>query len=348
MKKIRLGMIGCGGMARTHAQGIAKCTDAVEITAICDVIEERAQYAADGLDIKPYVTTDYRTMVDYVDAVLVILPHDLHFECGMFFADHGKHILMEKPLCNTEEECLTLIEKCEEQNVVLMCAYPVRYYPGILKLKEMLDSGKYGKIMQMSIWTEQLTQVDYNSWIGTARVGGGQLFSHGCHYIDVMLWFLGEPVMGAHVGTRVGTPWMMKEGTSAVVMKFENGALGYHGATWGAHGSRQQVDFQVMTEKGLVEYDRANKEIRVYTGMDKHEPGVVFAPQDIEVVWREEETSKNTQFELLHFVDCIQTGKKPITDGRSALQSLRVIWKLYDAEAHGMMADLRGLGLPTE
>ena len=56
-------------------------------------------------------------------------------------------------------------------------------------------------------------------------------------------------------------------------------------------------------------------------------------------------TSKNTQFELLHFVDCIKTGKKPITDGWSSLQSLRVIWKLYDAELHNTMADLRGLGL---
>lgn len=348
MKRIRLGIIGCGGMSRTHAQGIAKCTDAVEITAVCDIIKERAQNTADGLDSNPYVTTDFKTMVDYVDAVLVILPHDLHFECGMFFADHGKHILMEKPLCNSEEECLALIEKCEEQNVVLMCAYPVRFYPGLLKLKEMIDSGEYGKVMQMSIWTEQLVKVDYNRWIGTSRIGGGQLFSHGCHYIDVLLWFLGNPVVGSHIGTKVGTPWMMREGTSAVTMLFENGAIGYHGATWGARGTKMQYDYQVMTEKALLNYDRANKEIRVYSKAFEHVSGQEKSQQSVEVVWREDETSKNTQFELLHFVDCIQTGKKPITDGRSALQSLRVIWKLYDAENHETMADLRGLGLPTE
>ena len=55
---------------------------------------------------------------------------------------------------------------------------------------------------------------------------------------------------------------------------------------------------------------------------------------------------KQTQFEIAHFADCIKTGKTPITDGRSALQSLRVIWKMYDAEKHGTVADLRGLGLP--
>ena len=54
-----------------------------------------------------------------VDAILCVLPHHLHYECGMFFARHKKHILMEKPLCNTEEECLRLIEICEEEKVVL-------------------------------------------------------------------------------------------------------------------------------------------------------------------------------------------------------------------------------------
>lgn len=208
MEKIRLGIIGCGGMAGTHAQGILKCTSEVEITAVCDIIEERARNTAEAvaeMDKMPYVTTDYRTMVDFVDAVLVILPHDLHYECGMFFADNKKHILMEKPLCNTEEECISLIEKCEQENVILMCAYPVRFYPGILKLKEMLDSGDFGKIMQMSVWTEQLTKHSWDHWIGTARIGGGQLFSHGCHYIDVMLWFLGNPVTGTHVGTNYKT-----------------------------------------------------------------------------------------------------------------------------------------------
>lgn len=346
MERIRLGIIGCGGMAGTHAQGIAKCTNAVEITAICDIIWERARNTAAALDNDPYVTTDYRTMVDLVDAVLVILPHDLHYECGMFFAHHNKHILMEKPLCNTEEECLSLIETCEEKGVVLMCAYPVRFWPGILKLKEMVDSGEYGKIIQMSLWTEQLTTSRYDNWTGTARIGGGQLFSHGCHYIDIMLWFLGNPVMGAHIGTRVGTPWLLREGTSAVTILFENGAIGYHGGTWGARGTRLGYDFQIQTEKGMIEYDRSGKEIRVYSQSLEHKPGEDRSTQGVEVIWTEAETSKNTQFELLHFVDCIKTGKTPLTNGRAALQSLRVIWKLYDAEVHHVMADLRGLGLP--
>ena len=345
MRKIRLGLIGCGGMMKTHAQGINQCQADVEITAVCDIVLERAQDVASVLN-SPYVTTDYKTMAEYVDAVLVVLPHDLHFECGVFFARQKKHILMEKPLCNTEEECLRLIEICEEEQVVLMCAYPVRYWPGIVKLKELIDSGEFGKIIQMSVWTEQLTRLEEGSWGATARLGGGQLFSHGCHYIDLLLWFLGNPVSGSHLGTRVGTPWLLKEGTSSVIMKFENGAVGYHGATWGARGTKLGYNFQIHTEQGLLEYDHKSGNITLYNKHAEHKPGEYASEENVSVIWqRDGQSSKHTEHELMHFVDCIRTGKKPLTDARSALQGLRVIWKLYDAEHHGLVADLRGLGI---
>lgn len=351
--KIRLGLIGCGSMMKTHAVGVNSISDQLEITAVCDLVLERAEDMATVLN-DPYVTTDYRTMLDYVDAVLIALPHDLHFECGVFFARHQKHVLMEKPLCNTEEECLKLINICEEEKVVLMCAYPVRFFPGIQKLKELVDSGEYGKVIQMSIWTEQLTQYrDETSWKTSARLGGGQFFSHGCHYVDILLWFLGNPVKGSHFGTRVGTPWLLKEGTSTAIMQFESGAIGYHGATWGARGSRMRVDYQIQTEKGMLEYHRLSDTIRLYDDHTEHIPGVTETNNTYKILWQGADSnkhtgklpSKHTQFEILHFIDCIKNGKRPITDGRATLQGLRAIWAMYEAEKNNVVADLRGLGL---
>lgn len=351
MGKIRLGLIGCGKMMGTHVQGV-KYVDNVEIVAVCDIIREKAERVAEELGNNPQVFTNYREMPEYVDAVMIALPHDLHFECGMFFALHDKHVLMEKPLCNTEEECLRLIETCEARKLKLMCAYPVRFWKGIEKLKEMVDSGEYGEIIQMSVWTEQLTGVDarYDGpeprWLVTGRLGGGQLFSHGCHYIDLLLWFLGDPISGAHFGTRNGTPWMLKEGTSAVTMKFANGAVGYHGATWGARGTRLGYDFQIQTEKGMLEFDFGAGEIRVYAKNLEHAPGSDTERKTFEVVWtREGSASKETQHEIKHFIECILEDKEPLTNGRIALQGLRVIWELYDAEKNNRLADLRGLGL---
>ena len=74
----------------------------------------------------------------------------------------------------------------------------------------------------------------------------GQLFSHGCHFIDILLHFLGEPVSGVHVDTNFGTPWMEREGTSDVSLRFASGAVGYHGGTWGAMGTRLGYAFHAQ------------------------------------------------------------------------------------------------------
>ena len=223
-----------------------------------------------------------------------------------------------------------------------MCAYPVRYWPGIVKLKEMLDSGEYGKVFMMSVWTEQLTYREWDHWITTARLGGGQLFSHGCHYIDLLLWFLGQPVSGTHTGTNVGTEWMLREGTSAVTMKFESGAVAYHGATWGARGTRLGYDFQVHTEKGMLDYDHRAGTITFYSREQVHKPGE-YSKGTVEVLWNAGDGQKATNNEIDHFVDCVLNGKTPLTNGPETLRSLRVIWKLYEAERNNTVADLRGI-----
>ena len=351
MKKLRMGLVGCGRMMAQHVKGV-KFVDNVEIVAVCDIIEENAKTVAEALGNDPAIFKDYRDMVDMIDAVMIALPHDLHFECGMFFALNDKHILMEKPLCNTERECEMLIETCESRGLKLMCAYPVRFYPGIIKLKELVDSGEYGQIIQMSIWTEQLTgsEITFDrycerQWVSTSRLGGGQLFSHGCHYVDLLIWFLGEPVSGSHLGTRNGTPWMINEGTSSLIMKFENGVVAYHGATWGARGTRMAYDFQIQTEKGMLEFENNSGEVRLYNGNGDHKPGGATENQSYTVLWkRDGEKSKETQHEIKHFTECVLEDKTPLTNGRVALQGLRVIWELYNAEENGMLADLRGMG----
>ena len=91
MEKLKLGLIGCGGMMKRHAEGI-QMLDNVEITAVCDIKRELAEDVATVLN-NPHVTTDYTTMAEYVDAVLIALPHHLHYPCGMFFAKKSRFSL---------------------------------------------------------------------------------------------------------------------------------------------------------------------------------------------------------------------------------------------------------------
>ena len=332
MSKVRLGMVGCGGMARAHASRFDRLASRVQVAAVVDVVEERARKVADAIP-GAKVATDYHDILDDVDAVLLVLPHHLHHPVGMACLAAGKHVLMEKPMANSEQECLELIEASEKADRVLMVAYCMRFDPLAVRMKELLDAKAYGDVFQVSLWTEQHTQYAPDHWASkAATLGGGQLFSHGCHYIDVLLWYLGRPVCGTHLGTNYGTPWMEREGTSNVAIEFESGAIGYHFGTWGAKGSRLKYSFHAHCTEGMLEAAiTLNKLILHANGEEK--------------VLMESQPGKNTQAETAHFIDCIETGRRPLTDGPGSLQGLRVIWRLYEAEDNHTVADLRGCGL---
>ena len=326
-------IIGCGGMSGGHVRAFEQLRDRARVAATVDIDAAKARAAAERLPgAEP--ATDYRDVLDKVDAVILVLPHHLHHPIGMDCLAAGKHVLMEKPLANSEQQCLDLIQAAQAARRVLMTAYCMRFHPLVVRLKELVNAKTYGDLFQLSIWTEQHTQYPPGHWaMSAATLGGGQLFSHGCHYIDLLLWFLGEPMAGTHLGTNYGTPWMEREGTSHVCIKFETGAVGYHFGTWGAKGTRLGYSFHAHCTEGLLEADISHGRII------GHKAGK-------EEVFAEAELGKHVGNEIVHFIDCIATGKRPLTDAVSSLQGLRVIWRLYDAEERGIVADLRGLGLP--
>lgn len=332
MNKVKLAMIGCGGMGGTHMRRFETLQDRVTLSAAVDVVKEKAEAVAQQFPgIR--VATDYREVLSDVDAVLLALPHHLHYSVARACLEAGVHVLLEKPMANYEMACQELIKVADASKRVLMIAYCMRFHPLVVRFKELLDQKVYGDVFQVSIWTEQLTRYPADHWASSKeKLGGGQLFSHGCHYVDLLLWFLGRPVRGIHMGTNLGTPWMEREGTSNVTMEFENGRLGYHFGTWGARGTRLRYAIHAHCTEGLLEADiSGNKLVHILRGE--------------ETVLLESESGKHTENEMAHFLDCIATGQKPLTDGRGSLQGLRVIWRLYEAEQEQRMADLAGLGL---
>jgi predicted dehydrogenase len=310
--------------------------DRMDIVATADPVLDKAKRAAKVVGANSAVR-DYHDILDDIDGVVLALPHQLHHPIGMDCLRHGKHVLMEKPLANTEAECVDLIQLAEQPRLTLMTAYPLRFHPLVAQMRDMIQSGELGDVFQLSIWTEQLTnRGGEKGWALTRDgLGGGQFFSHGCHYVDLMLWILGSPVRGSHIGSHVATEWMEGEGSSNVVIEFASGAVAYHFGTWGARGTKLGNSFHAHGSRGMLELDRNAGTLKLYD-----EGGV----RDI---GQAEPRTKFLQGELGHFLDCIDSGRRPMTDGQGSLQGLRVIWRLYEAEEAGVMADLRGLSLET-
>jgi len=337
---IRLAMIGCGNMGTAHRRALQKLEGQAVLTAAVDIDEGRARATAKELGAS-LVETDYRRVLDHVDAAIVALPHHLHHAVGMDLLQNGKHVLMEKPLANSEAQCLDLIAAANRQGLTLMVAYCMRFHPLLQEMEALIKDKRYGETFQLSIWTEQHTQGAPGSWMHRAdMLGGGQLFSHGCHYIDILLAWMGEPLQGTHTGTNFGTPWMEAEGTSNVAIKFASGALGYHFGTWGARGTRLKYSFHAHCEQAMLEAQVTQGRLILHRGAEEDAAGR-------ERLLLETEPGKHIERELAHFVQCAETGSRPLTDGPRSLQSLRVIWRLYEAENKGVVADLHGLGMAS-
>ena len=336
MARVKLALIGCGGMSATHLRRFHLLSDRLRLVAAVDVDETKARQVQEHLP-GVLVATDYRSVLDQVDAVLLVLPHHLHHAVAKHCLEAGNHVLLEKPMANSEAECADLIATAARLDRILMVAYCMRFHPVVAAMKNELDQKSFGEVFQVSIWTEQMTRYPPGHWgHRAATLGGGQLFSHGCHYIDILLWYLGEPVSGTHLGTNTGTPWMEREGTSNVTMRFAGDRLGYHFGTWGARGTRLRYSIHAHCSEGMIEADVSGQRLLAHAGGERK----LLMESDAGA-------GKHTENEMAHFIDCIKRGQTPLTDGEASLQSLRVIWKLYEAEQRGVVADLGGLGLPS-
>ena len=342
MAIVKLGVVGCGFISGIHEKAFADLKGKMEVVGCCDLIVERAQKMAEmvGCD---FVCTDYRELFGRVDAVLLALPHEEHYPIGSDFIRQGVHVMMEKPMAVDEQQCLDLIHLAKEYHVKFMVAYIMRYHPMCTFLKEIVDDKRYGELFQMSIWTEQFTKREDEERYMAQTLGGGQFFSHGCHYVDLLLWYLGKPVKGTHMGTRRCTPWIEWEGTSNAIFEFEDGKLAYHFGTWGTIGTRHSYAIHAFFERGMVEC--CLNEGTMYLHKTQNLTNY-FEKSDVEeLIFECEPTSHLPWYELNHFADCILNDTEPLTSGETTLQGHRVIWRMYAAEAKNQVADLRGLSL---
>jgi predicted dehydrogenase len=309
------------GLAHAYAYKMAERS---ELRWVCDLDEEKAAKVAAELGCN--YTTDWTKIIDDIDAVTLATPHHLHAPMSLTAIAAGKHVLLEKPLANSEAECLQVIQAAEQNNITLMLAFVVRFLPAIRKLKEAVDSGKYGVPISAQSWVEAYLKPAPGTWFASKeRLGGGSLFSHGCHYIDILLYLLGDPAKVSHVGTRVGTDWMEGEGTSHGIIEFKSGAIAHQVTSWGMRYKKTPARFQIHMTEGFLELDNS---MWTVTAISKDGTETLYQrPEEYP-----NRPGQNVLFEIEHFLECIATGQRPETDGHEILRSHRTIWAMYNSQ----------------
>ncbi|WP_077619344.1 Gfo/Idh/MocA family protein [Bacillus sinesaloumensis] len=265
MKKLRIGMIGAGGIAQArHLPAFQKLNDLVEIHAICDVNLDRAKEVASTYQI-PVVSNDYLDIFSEVDAVCICTPNKFHAEIAIAALESGLHVFCEKPMALTAKECEAMINASKKQEKVLAIAYHYRFKREAQAAKKSMSEVGTPLVVRV----RALRQRKVPSWgvfTNKELQGGGSLIDWGCHFLDLALWLIGNPtetdVTGSIYNKLSKMPNQVNEWGAfnhetfevddhvSAFIKFENGTSMLFETSWAANIKKDEEHLSISGVEG--------------------------------------------------------------------------------------------------
>ena len=267
-KKLRVAVIGAGGIAGTHMRYFSEMAD-VELVAVADVVEQSARQRAEEFDI-PEVFTDYRRMLRQVevDAVSVCTPNGLHARCSIAALDAGAHVLVEKPLAMSAREGEKMLAAARRNRRSLIIGFQQRFDPKVQFIKRAVDDGQLGRVLFARVRALRRRGIPNWGVFGRKELqGGGPLIDIGVHALEATHYAMGTPRPVAasgstytYLGDRPSTvlsqwpDWDHKtytvEDLAVGQIRFDNGATLHIESSFAAHIEKSEMDFTLMGEKG--------------------------------------------------------------------------------------------------
>ncbi|MCM8815277.1 MAG: Gfo/Idh/MocA family oxidoreductase [Candidatus Omnitrophica bacterium] len=234
MKRVRLGIIGVGGMGQAHATSVQTSVKEAKLVAVCDADEKRAKEVGEKHCVRWF--TDYKELIDsgIADAVIVATPHYFHPEISVYAMNKGLHVLSEKPIAVTVSQADTMLEAARKTKKVFSVMYQRRNWGIAVAAKKLIEEGKLGEIKRTLLidpWYRSQAYYDSGLWRATWKgEGGGVLINQAPHMIDIFTWLAGLPKrFEAKVRTRLHN--IEVEDEASVLLEYENGAWGYYYTT---------------------------------------------------------------------------------------------------------------------
>lgn len=227
--KFNIAILGCGKVAHLHAKAIKNRPNA-NLTAVWSRTTETAQKFAEQYNTTAFVSISEMIKKASVDLAIVCTPHPFHREPTIEAAKAGAHVLVEKPLASTLEDCDAMINACNAAGVKLGVISQRRWYAPVLRVKNAIDAGKIGKpvfgTINMLGWRDK-SYYDADAWRGTWKMeGGGVLVNQAPHQLDILLWYMGEIDEVYGLWKNLNHPYIEVEDTAVAIVMFKNGGIG--------------------------------------------------------------------------------------------------------------------------
>ncbi len=334
--RTHVGIIGAGSIALEHLDGYQQVADQTRVTAVADVDADGARRYAERAG-GAAVFTDYRELVEspLVDAVDICLPHHLHAPAIIAAATAGKHILCEKPLCVSLAEADAIAAAVASSGITLMCAHNLLFLPPVAPARELIRQGRLGQVYAARATDSFFSLMDASTagWRAErATSGGGELLDTGYHPTYLLLHLLdSEPVEVAAMLSRHRLDFLDGEDSAQVMVRFANGSVGSIATSWAYEPDGSTERFSVVGENGSLWSDGRSLMFKERGG----EPVVIVEPGD--------DDSATYALEVIDFVSCLRTGRRPLNTEVEGIEVLKVILAAYASAEQGRIVAIAEL-----
>jgi predicted dehydrogenase len=276
MKEIGIGLIGYGAMGKAHTYGYktlplyySKIPFKVKLVGVCSAHLTNAQAAKEDMGFE-FATDNVEDIFarEDIDVVNICTPNNLHKDMIIKAIKSGKHVYCDKPMVISSEEAEEVILELKKNNVINQVAFHNRFYPAIIRAKQLIDEEKIGRVLSFRTVYLHSGSVDANKAIGWKQVknvgGGGVLFDMGSHVLDLMFYLMGEydciltknEVVYAQRPDKNGNMIDMEaEDTAIIIARMKNGGIGTIEASKVATGTNDELRFEIHGDKGAIKFN---------------------------------------------------------------------------------------------
>lgn len=346
-RKLRIGIIGCGGIAtHAHIPNLQRNPRA-EVVAVADIDRDKAKATAEKFNIGSHYS-DFHDLLEQadVDAVCVTTWAGSHAEPAITAAKAGKHIMCEKPIATKLEDADAMVDAADKAGVKFTMGYQHRFGTVWPAVKHLLDEGVIGRVMGMSSIAVGPSAHGVPWFLRKDQAGGGVLMDWGIYTAHSLLWLLG-PVKRVYATSAIFRKEVMVrdemvsdidvEDTVAATLSFKSGAMGVWYAGWA-----------VAARHGTTSIDGADGSILMRSDTDTGGIGVYtkrFDEPDFLRGWRQVPATEPPLAErhyrkLAHFVDSVLDDTPLILTGADGRDALELILAIYQSADTGQPVDL--------
>lgn len=322
-QRVTIALVGCGGIAQSHWQGIEGDAPNIEVTAVVDTDAERAQAMAEQTGARPFTSLREALAEGAFDAVDIMLPHDQHEAAAIECFAAGKHVVLEKPMAMTLDACQRIMDAAARAGTVFMVAEQSQYWPDALKVQQLIGEGAIGDIITARAFFGGPVGSGWGSkpWrYELAKAGGGITIDGGAHWIRPLRMWLGEV---DEVVAVTGRPLADMEGESLAraLLRFQSGVVAVFDALRAGSFMGPGEEFRVTGTEGelLVEKGRSGR-VLLYTK---------DYPEGKALLEKDAGRSASFGYELQDFALAVLEGKALEAGPEYSLGELRTALAIY-------------------